>query len=101
MSEEKDVDSIDRFRQEIDGIDTELLKMLNRRAACALSIGAIKKRHNMPIHVPEREEQVLARLASLNEGPVPEDSLRNVFQTIFAQMRALENIVGEPGQRDG
>ena len=90
MSEDTEIESIDRYRQEIDEIDSEMLRMLNRRASCALSIGEIKKKNNLPIHVPEREEQVLQRLTTLNEGPVPAQSVRIVFQTIFAQMRALE-----------
>lgn len=96
MSEDREVDSIDRYRREIDDIDSELLRMLNRRASCALSIGKIKRLKNLPIHVPEREEEVLQRLTSLNEGPVPAESVRNVFQTIFEQMRALEEINEDP-----
>ncbi len=96
MSEDREVDSIDRYRREIDDIDSEMLRMLNRRASCALSIGKLKKQKNLPIHVPEREEAVLERLTSINEGPVPAESVRNVFQTIFAQMRALEEIGEDP-----
>lgn len=96
MSEDREVDSIDKYRREIDDIDSELLRMLNRRASCALSIGKIKRQKNLPIHVPEREEEVLQRLTSLNEGPVPAESVRNVFQTIFEQMRALEEINEDP-----
>ena len=90
MPDDVETNSIDRYRREIDEIDTELLRMLNRRAACAMKIGKIKKRNNLPIHVPEREEMVLKRLVSLNGGPVPAESVEAVFQTIFAQMRALE-----------
>ena len=90
MADDVETTSIDRYRQEIDEIDTELLRMLNRRAACAMEIGKIKKRNNQPIHVPEREEEVLKRLISLNGGPVPAESVEAVFQSIFAQMRALE-----------
>ena len=86
---------IERNREEIDRIDGELLRMLNQRAACAIAIGKIKKKKNLPIHVPEREENVLQRLTSLNEGPIPAQAVRNVFETIFAQMRDLENIVDE------
>ena len=90
MSEDTEIDSIERYRREIDEIDSELLRMLNRRASCALSIGKIKKKKNLPINVPEREEKVLQRLTSINEGPVPAESVRNVFQTIFEETRALE-----------
>lgn len=92
MSGDADIEAIGQFREEIDKIDSEMLRMLNRRATCAISIGEIKKKNNLPIHVPEREEQVLQRLISLNEGPVDAQSVRNVFGVIFAQMRALEAV---------
>ena len=95
MSGDVDSDSIERIRNEIDEIDGEMLRMLNRRAECALSIGRIKKRNNLPIHVPEREERVIERLTSLNEGPVSPELVRTVFETIFAQMRALEENFDE------
>lgn len=98
MPDDAETGSIDRYRQEIDEIDTELLRMLNRRAACALEIGKIKKRNNLPIHVPEREKKVLQRLVSLNGGPVPAELVTAVFQAIFAQMRALEERSDEDPQ---
>ena len=90
MPEDDEIGGIEKYRQEIDEIDGEMLRMLNRRAECALLIGHIKKRHNLPIHVPEREEKVIDRLTSLNEGPVPAEAVRQIFQTIFTQMRELE-----------
>ena len=94
MAEHPENDSIERYRREIDSIDTQLLEMLNRRAACAISIGKIKKRNNLPIHVPEREQEVLERLIAKNAGPVTAESVRHVFQTIFDQMKALERAGG-------
>jgi monofunctional chorismate mutase len=93
MTEELDPARIDRYREEIDRIDSELLQMLNRRAACALSIGKIKKENNLPVHVPEREQEVLERLIAENGGPCSEASVRSVFTAIFEQMRALEEEV--------
>ena len=81
---------IEHYRQEIDEIDTQLLRMLNRRAACALSIGKIKKRNNLPVFVPEREEQVMTRLLAENPGPVRSEAVRTVFRAIFSEMKALE-----------
>ncbi|MCZ6558498.1 MAG: chorismate mutase [SAR324 cluster bacterium] len=90
MAQEHDTDLIDGYRQEIDEIDTQLLRMLNRRAACALSIGKIKKRNNLPVFVPEREEQVMTRLLAENLGPVRPEAVRTVFQAIFSEMKSLE-----------
>ncbi len=91
MSQEKE--GIEDFRLEIDRIDLQLLDLLNRRAQCALSIGKIKKKNNQPIHVPEREEQVLARMVETNQGPLPAEGVRELFQEVFRQMKLLEGMV--------
>ena len=101
MSEDHDLSHIEKYRGEIDRIDTELLKMLNRRAECALSIGKIKKRNNLPVFVPEREQEVLRKLGAENSGPFTEDSVRKVFQEIFAQMKALEEALEPSGSCEG
>ena len=90
MAEKTDKGSIERFREEIDTIDKELLYLLNRRASCALSIGEIKKARNLPIHVPEREERILLRMVAENPGPITGSAVRVVFRTIFSEMKKLE-----------
>jgi chorismate mutase-like protein len=82
---------IARNREEIDRIDGQLLALLNRRAEWAREIGDVKRRNRMPIHVPDRERAVLARLVAENKGPLPAESIRKVFQTIFDQMKKLES----------
>ena len=44
---------IDKLRREIDGVDDELLELLNKRAALAGRIGALKQ--GAPAYRPERE----------------------------------------------
>ena len=78
------------LRQEIDRIDEQLLVLLNRRTELALTIGRIKHGQNLPVYVPERERSILARLESLNTGPLPNDSIGHIFGAIITQMRELE-----------
>jgi len=86
--------SIADWRQDIDRIDAELVKLLNQRAQCALAIGAIKRRERQPVHVPEREKDVLARVSAMSTGPLPGPSIQAVYETIMSQMRALEDALG-------
>ena len=64
-------------RAEIDGIDAELLGLLNRRARCAQKVGEIKAEHGEAGHIyrPEREAQVLRRLQETNPGPLPGENI--------------------------
>jgi chorismate mutase len=71
-----------------------LVALLNRRAACALAIGKIKRRTRQPVHVPERERDVLQRVAAASAGPLGGAAVQAVFEAIMAQMRLLEERVG-------
>ncbi|MBM3396160.1 MAG: chorismate mutase, partial [Betaproteobacteria bacterium] len=57
-------DSLKPLRDRIDQIDTEVLKLLNERARTAHEIGTLKA--DGVIYRPERESQVLRRLADMN-----------------------------------
>jgi len=82
--------SMGSLREEIDRIDSQLLTLLNRRTEMALTIGRIKHAQHLPVHVPERERAILARLEALNTGPLPNDSIGHIFETIMSQMRKME-----------
>jgi chorismate mutase/prephenate dehydratase len=62
------MEEIKRLRAEIDVIDEEILKLLNKRAKLAKSIGEIKKQLNLEIHSPEREREVIDRLGETEQG---------------------------------
>jgi chorismate mutase/prephenate dehydratase len=82
---------IDRLRQEIDGVDSEILKLLNRRARVAIRIGKIKAEQKVDIHVPHREREVFERLEKENEGPFPHAAIRAVFREVMSASLALEH----------
>ena len=79
-------------RAEIDGIDSELLKLLNRRARCAQKVGEIKVQHGEAGHIyrPEREAQVLRRLQGENAGPFDDEQITWFFRELMSACLALE-----------
>ena len=82
---------IEAVRRKIDAIDTELLGLLNRRAAAALEVAAIKRRRTKPRYYrPEREAALFRRLAASNEGPLPDAEAVRLFHEIVSTCRALE-----------
>jgi len=78
------------WRMKIDVIDEILVDLLNRRAAFALEIGKIKKRHGLPIHMPEREEEILEHVQQVNKGPLTDDMVKRLFERILDESRRLE-----------
>ena len=81
-------DALLPLRAQIDGIDDELLRLFNRRAALAQQIGHAKQ--GAPVLRPEREAQVLRRLTEHNAGPLPDASIQALFTEIMSHCRALE-----------
>ncbi len=83
-------DDLDRLRTAIDGLDRELLGVLNRRLELVRRIGRLKHEQGAPIYVPPREKAVLARVLEANPGPFPDDALVRVFREIFSASRRAE-----------
>ena len=82
--------SLERLRNEIDKIDSEILGLLDRRANIAIDIAAIKRNANLKLHSPEREKAILKRITSLNKGPFPEEALKVIFREIISASLSLE-----------
>lgn len=81
-------DELKRLRDEIDAVDSEVLAKLNRRAELAHRIGEIKRGNN--IYRPEREAQVLRRIADDNPGPLPAAAVTRIFREVMSACLALE-----------
>jgi chorismate mutase len=81
---------IEDCREEIDRIDGELLRLLNRRALLALEIGEIKARAGLPVIDEGREREVLARSAVANRGPLCGASVARIFRRIVRESRRAE-----------
>lgn len=75
-------------RERIDALDAQVLELLNQRAAEARAIGDLKG--TAAVYRPEREAQVLARIAALNAGPLHDNAVRRIFREIMSECLALE-----------
>lgn len=70
------------WRERIDGIDRQLIDLLNERMQCAHEIGRIKKAAGKPIRDPEREREVIAKTRAYNQelqGLMKDESLEKLY----------------------
>ena len=81
---------IEDCREEIDRIDGELLRLLNRRALLALEIGEMKARAGLPLKDEGREREVLSRSSVANAGPLGNGSVARIFRRIIRESRRVE-----------
>ncbi len=77
------------WRRQIDALDTELLRLLNQRAAIACEIAVIKVASGLPAYDAAREAQVLSRIAAQNSGPLDEQSVVAIFASVVHETRRL------------
>lgn len=84
--------TIKQFRDEINRLDTELLRLFNERAALALKIGEIKKEQGIPVYDPEREKRIFEAMSSANPGPLENDAIIRLFERVIDESRRLERI---------
>ncbi len=78
------------LRAEIDRIDKELVRLLNRRAEIASQIGGVKERQGLEVWSPAREEEVLSRALASSRGPLPDETIRLIFRELMSGSRALQ-----------
>lgn len=80
---------IAEFRNQIDGIDGELARLLKERLDLVSSIGMEKQKQGIPVFDPSREQAILDRLSAAY--PDCADEIRAVYQTIFQVSRKRQS----------
>jgi chorismate mutase/prephenate dehydratase len=85
--------TLDDCRIAIDEIDSEILKLLNKRMRVVERVGEIKKDTGGAIYRPEREKAIIDRLTKLSEeqgGLLNKSAIEAIFLEVFAVSRNLE-----------
>jgi len=84
------MNDFDQWRKRINEIDQQLVKLLNERSQCAVEIGHIKKKRNVPAWQPQREAEILRNVVKSNRGPLDDAAIRRLFERIIDEARSLE-----------
>lgn len=93
MSEEsKSLAEIEAHRAKIDEIDQQIVALLNKRAGHSLVIRGLKPGARMGLYDPKREEEIFARVNSYNEGPLYNENLREIYETILKVMKETPSV---------
>jgi len=85
--------TIDQIRDNIDRLDSELLRIFNERASLALKIGEIKKGLDLPVYDPAREKRIFSRMTAENQGPLDDQAIVRLFERVIDESRRLERIM--------
>jgi chorismate mutase len=90
MAENDQVEaSIADHRARIDAIDCEIVRLLNERMTHSLAIRELKPVVHRALYDPKREEEIFSNLSRCNEGPLYDDSLREIYDGILRVAKEL------------
>ena len=84
-------EDIAKLRVKIDSLDSELLDLVNRRAALARRVGELKQ--GAPAYRPEREAELLRRAVAENPGPLPAERVTAIFREVISACRGMEQNI--------
>lgn len=90
MNSEATHQALRSCRDRIDAVDVRILALLNERTEIVQEIGRLKQSLQMPIYEPKREDQVFANVLACNNGPLPGEAVRRVFERIIDEMRRVQ-----------
>lgn len=88
-------------RARIDALDLRILELINERTRIVEEIGRLKRRLDLPIYEPRREDEVYANVTSHNGGPLSAEAVRRVFERIIDEMRTVQRQRMEEESRPG
>ncbi len=86
------LDDLADCRKRIDALDVQILRLLNEHTKVVEQIGRIKQELGLPIYEPKREDDVFHNVIVSNQGPLPPEAVKRLFERIIDEMRTLQKM---------
>ena len=84
---------LEEFRVLIDGLDRQIVDLLNQRTRIVEDIGRVKRAAHLPIYEPKREDQVFDNIGRASaDGPLTKEAVRRIFERIIDEMRMVQRV---------
>ncbi len=87
---------LDQLREQIDSLDQQIQQLINQRADCAMQVAEVKRERDgdeAVFYRPEREAEVLRKVAERNQGPLSDVVVVRLFREIMSACLALEQAL--------
>jgi chorismate mutase len=78
------------WRKKIDELDEAIVQLISQRAEAAKAIGALKRKTQLPVYEPDREQTVFNHVRAVNPGPLADSEMQDVYERIIDVMRTLQ-----------
>lgn len=96
METGKQMQELQSLRQEMSQINSRLLDDLNDFFRISNQIGLLKQRLGLPFFDPVRESEMQNEVLAANQGPMPNDIVKRLFNEIF---KASVDLMGVKAQQ--
>ena len=91
---------LEGYRQEIDRIDGELVRLFLERMAVTGKVGEYKQRAGIPVLDAGREKQVIAAKTALTDDPARKADIAALYESIMAISRRQQRQLVHEGAED-
>ncbi|HRP70187.1 MAG TPA: chorismate mutase, partial [Turneriella sp.] len=78
------------WRDKIDSIDADIVRLISERATYASEIAKAKAKNGIPLFQPDREQEVYTKIARLNSGALDDTAFKNIYREIMSATLKLE-----------
>ena len=87
-----DVNDLGKIRERINAVDEKIQSLINERAKYAQQVGVAKGQLGAAVdyYRPEREAEVLRKIAERNEGPLRDEEVLRLFREIMSACLAQQ-----------
>ncbi|MFU1788485.1 bifunctional 3-deoxy-7-phosphoheptulonate synthase/chorismate mutase [Mammaliicoccus sciuri] len=86
---------LENLRKRIEGINDEILALLQERGTLAKKIGEEKRKQGTQVYNPQREKEMLNHLIDNNQGPYNDNTIKQLFKEIFKASTDLQKSENE------
>ncbi len=83
---------LNTLRQEVSSLNCEILELLVQRGQAVQKLGDYKRTHQMPVHDPRREAEILNEISNMEHDPYPLESIQNIYQAIFNAAKDIQYL---------
>lgn len=84
--------TLQQFRDGIDEIDKQLIRLFDERAALVFKVGEWKKLNSFEVHDPNREKQILEKIARSPRHYLKDHEIQSLFMRMIEFYRNTEKI---------
>jgi chorismate mutase/prephenate dehydratase len=83
-------EKLNKYRKEVNEIDKNIVDFLNKRAVVVMKIKRLKEDRDAPLYDAKREEELINNIIKYNKGPLYNDNIIQIFESILRNVQVLE-----------